>query len=163
MIFSGQVPQARLRDFYSAADVFVTTPWYEPFGMTPLEAMACGTPVIASAVGGLTYSVVDGETGLLVPPTDPVALAETLGPLLDAPALRQRMADRGRSRVAHFFTWPRISDRIARVYAEVAGIAPPAARVWSVRPPATVTEGEALTLLSAPFGPSIGDRASKRR
>ena len=61
-------PRRNLQHFYSAADVFVTTPWYEPFGITPLEAMACGTPVIGADVGGIRYSVADGVTGLLVPP-----------------------------------------------------------------------------------------------
>ena len=61
--FTGQRRRQDLPDCYGAADVFVTTPWYEPFGITPLEAMACGTPVVASAVGGIKHSVVDGVTG----------------------------------------------------------------------------------------------------
>jgi glycosyltransferase involved in cell wall biosynthesis len=63
---------------YCAADVFVTTPWYEPFGITPVEAAACGTPVVGAAVGGIRTTVVDGETGYLVPPRDPDALADRL-------------------------------------------------------------------------------------
>lgn len=66
--FLGRRARANLRLYYNAADVFVTTPWYEPFGITPLEAMACSTPVIGANVGGIRYSVAHGETGLLVPP-----------------------------------------------------------------------------------------------
>src|SRR5581483_6432731 len=61
--FTGQRPTSTLRDYYSAGDVAVTTPWYEPFGLTPLEAMACGRPVVGSAVGGITFTVQDGVTG----------------------------------------------------------------------------------------------------
>jgi D-inositol-3-phosphate glycosyltransferase len=65
--FRGRKKRDELKYYYSAADVFVTTPWYEPFGITPLESMACGTPVIGSNVGGIKYSVEDGKSGLLVP------------------------------------------------------------------------------------------------
>src|SRR5690606_21695412 len=69
--FVGHRQRADLRTFYAAANVFATTPWYEPFGITPLEAMATGIPVVASGVGGLLYSVVNGVTGFHVPPNDP--------------------------------------------------------------------------------------------
>ena len=72
--FTGRKSRDILKYFYAASDIFITTPWYEPFGITPLEAMACGTPVIGSNVGGIKYSVIDGKTGFLVPPHDPVAL-----------------------------------------------------------------------------------------
>ena len=68
VIFAGQADRQTLKYYYSAADVFVTTPWYEPFGITPLEAMACGTPVVGANVGGIKFTVVDGKTGFLVPP-----------------------------------------------------------------------------------------------
>ncbi len=71
--FAGRHQPEELRYFYSAGDVAVTTPWYEPFGLTPLEAMACGRPVVGSAVGGIPFTVRDGETGCLVPPRNPEA------------------------------------------------------------------------------------------
>src|SRR5690606_16909161 len=74
--FVGRKERKQLKYFYSAADVFITTPWYEPFGITPLEAMACGTPVIGSNVGGIKYSVADGKTGFLVEPKKPAELAD---------------------------------------------------------------------------------------
>src|SRR5205814_8009319 len=76
ILFAGRQSRDRLKLYYSAADVFVTTPWYEPFGITPLEAMACATPVVGSNVGGIKFTVRDGETGYLVPPGNPEALAE---------------------------------------------------------------------------------------
>ena len=69
--FVGRRQPDELHLWYAAADVAVTTPWYEPFGLTPLEAMACGTPVIGSRVGGIAFTIADGETGFLVPPRDP--------------------------------------------------------------------------------------------
>ena len=68
--FVGSRGRSELNTYYSAADIFVTTPWYEPFGITPLEAMACGVCVVGSAVGGIKMTVADGKTGYLVPPRD---------------------------------------------------------------------------------------------
>ncbi|MGE5386636.1 MAG: glycosyltransferase family 4 protein [Betaproteobacteria bacterium] len=117
--FTGQRQRADLRAWYNAADAFVTTPWYEPFGITPLEAMACGTPVIGSAVGGIQYSVVDGVTGYLVPPRDPEALAERLAYLYSNPALANALGRAGIRRVRSMFTWERIADELTGVYEAV--------------------------------------------
>lgn len=117
--FTGQRQRHELRAFYSAADVFVTTPWYEPFGITPLEAMASGTPVIGSAVGGIKHSVLDGITGFLVPPRDPAALAERLLQLHAHPWLGQSMGRSGVRRVRALFTWERVAADLAEVYQEI--------------------------------------------
>ncbi len=93
--FIGRRGRRYLKYFYSASDVFVSTPWYEPFGITPLESMACGTPVIGSAVGGIKYSVVDGQTGFLVPPNDPDILAKKLAQLFSQPELADPHAGGG--------------------------------------------------------------------
>src|SRR5262245_46869110 len=99
--FVGSRRRDELRLYYAAADVFVTTPWYEPFGITPVEAMACGRPVVGAAVGGIKATVRDGETGFLVPPKDPAALAERLARLLRAGAApRLRPAGAAARRVA---------------------------------------------------------------
>ena len=119
--FVGRHGRAELRHFYNAADVFVTTPWYEPFGITPLEAMACGTPVIGADVGGIRYSVAHGETGLLVPPKDPSALAHALVALKHDPALAQRMGEAGLARANAMFTWAGVAQALARVYARLSG------------------------------------------
>jgi D,D-heptose 1,7-bisphosphate phosphatase len=109
--------------FYNAADVFVTTPWYEPFGITPLEAMACGTPVIGSNVGGIKYTVSDGQTGFLVPPRDPDALAERLALLFSQPSLRHTMGRQAIRRANNHFTWGKVADAISRVYDEAIAAA----------------------------------------
>ena len=117
--FIGQRPRAALRYYYSAADVFVTTPWYEPFGITPIEAMACGTPVIGSAVGGIKSTVIDCETGYLVPPDDPPTLADRLAWLAQHPQTAQRFGWAGMRRAYRDFTWREIGARIARIYERV--------------------------------------------
>ena len=117
--FTGRRPQSALKLYYSAADVCVTTPWYEPFGMVPLESMACGTPVVAAAVGGLKFSVVDSVTGFLVPPKDPAVLAEKLDLILSNDELRQEQSSMARRRVEEWFAWPRIAARIANLYEEL--------------------------------------------
>jgi glycosyltransferase involved in cell wall biosynthesis len=118
--FIGQRQREALRDHYLAADVFVSTPWYEPFGITPLEAMACGTPVIGSDVGGIRYSVADGVTGFLVPPRDPQALAARLEQLRANPALAAAMGRAGIHRVRSRFTWERVASELVDVYRSVA-------------------------------------------
>lgn len=128
--FVGARARHELGLYYGAADVFVTTPWYEPFGITPLEAMACGTPVVASNVGGLRSSVLDGRTGFLVPPRDAAALAERLAALQADPALRARMGGAGKRRVARHYDWPQVAAGVAAVYEQTLGpVAMPAVRV----------------------------------
>jgi glycosyltransferase involved in cell wall biosynthesis len=117
--FVGQRHRDQLRYYYSTADVFVTTPWYEPFGITPLEAMACGTPVVGTAVGGIKTTVVEGETGYLVPPNDPEALAEKLAWLQRNPHVAQRMGWAGMRRAYQHFTWRHVATNIAAVYERV--------------------------------------------
>lgn len=117
VIFCGPQPPERLRLYYGAGDVAATTPWYEPFGLTPLEAMACGRPVVGSAVGGLTFTIQDGVTGALVPPRDPASLAATLARLLGAgPEAREAMGAAGRARVEREFTWAMTARRCAALY-----------------------------------------------
>ena len=114
--FCGEQPQDKLRYYYSAGDVVVTTPWYEPFGLTPLEGMACARPVIGSDVGGISYTILHGKTGFLVPPRDPAALAWQLYHLLTHPALRVRIGKAARMRVEHEFTWSTVAQRTAALY-----------------------------------------------
>lgn len=116
VIFTGQKSRAELAYYYSAADVFVTTPWYEPFGITPLEAMACATPVIGSAVGGIKTTVQEGITGYLVPPKNPTALAERLALLHDDPAHARELGRQGWRRAHQLYTWRSVAERIAIIY-----------------------------------------------
>ena len=117
--FTGQRPRSDLRYYYSAANVFVTTPWYEPFGITPVEAMACSTPVIGAAVGGIKTTVLDGHTGYLVPPKNPEALAERLAWLYHHPQVAQRLGWAGMHRAYRQFTWRKVAEQVASVYVRV--------------------------------------------
>jgi D-inositol-3-phosphate glycosyltransferase len=132
--FVGQRCGDVLRFYYSAADVFVTTPWYEPFGMTPLEAMACGIPVIGSSVGGIKYTVLNEETGLLVPPRDPVAIANAIQRLVDSPELRAVMGGHGHQRASSAFSWFDVVRSIVLLYDDVAAAARTKRRVASETP-----------------------------
>jgi glycosyltransferase involved in cell wall biosynthesis len=117
--FTGQQPRAQLRHYYGAADVFVTTPWYEPFGITPVEAMACARPVIGSEVGGIKSTVVDGSTGFLVPSRDPQATADRLATLHRDPALARSMGEAGLRRAYRHYTWRTVAQQVAAVYSAV--------------------------------------------
>jgi glycosyltransferase involved in cell wall biosynthesis len=117
--FTGQVDQAELPRWYRSADVVACTPWYEPFGIVPLEAMACGVPVVAAAVGGLRDTVVDGQTGLLVAPFDADATASAIDRLLNDSELRTEYGRAGRERVRTRYTWQRVARDTADVYARV--------------------------------------------
>lgn len=121
--FVGRRNREVLKYYYSAADVFVTTPWYEPFGITPIEAMACGTPVIGANVGGIKFTVKDGETGYLVPPNEPEKLADRLLHLFNNPQLLSLFGQQAIRRSHDHFTWQKVTSAIAAVYEEVlAGI-----------------------------------------
>jgi glycosyltransferase involved in cell wall biosynthesis len=118
--FVGQVPRTQVPALMRSADVVVCTPWYEPFGMVPLEAMACGKPVVASAVGGLVDTVVDGVTGWLVPPRDPRCLADALSELLRDDETRAAFGNAGRRRVETRYAWSHIASATAAIYSDVA-------------------------------------------
>jgi starch synthase len=103
---------------YSHAAVFCCPSVYEPFGIINLEAMACETPVVASAVGGITEVVHDGVTGILVPPARPDDLAGAIRRLLDHPEDARAMGRAGRKRVEERFSWASVAERTERVYHE---------------------------------------------
>ncbi|GAB3803643.1 glycosyltransferase family 1 protein [Micromonospora zhanjiangensis] len=116
---AGAVPRQEMARWYRSADVLVAAPWYEPFGLTPLEAMACGVPVIGTAVGGLTDTIVDGVTGDLVPPRDPAALGAALHALLADPARRAGYATAALERVRGHYSWQRAAAQLGEVYEAV--------------------------------------------
>ncbi len=117
--FVGARPRHELKYYYSAADAFISTPWYEPFGITPIEAMACGTPVIGSNVGGIKHTVVEGKTGFLIPPRDHTLVGAKLARLFQDGELSERMAGNCVARVIEHFTWGKVSAGIATLYKRV--------------------------------------------
>ncbi|HEY9198900.1 MAG TPA: glycosyltransferase family 1 protein [Gammaproteobacteria bacterium] len=131
VIFTGSRERDVLRHYYSAADIFITTPWYEPFGITPLEAMACARPVIGSRVGGIKSTVVDGQTGFLVPPRDPAAVADRAAELLCDRQRTDAFGAAGWRRAKEHFTWPHVAARIAELYREVRRESPRQQPLWS--------------------------------
>jgi D-inositol-3-phosphate glycosyltransferase len=112
----GHVAQPDMPPLLRSADAVVCTPWFEPYGTAALEAMACGVPVVASAVGGLADTVVDGITGRLVPPRKPRQLAGTLRHVLARQAQREQFGAAGRDRASTRYSWDRVAAETVRVY-----------------------------------------------
>ncbi|HEX4063598.1 MAG TPA: glycosyltransferase [Streptosporangiaceae bacterium] len=124
--FTGRVAHEDVPALLRSADVIVSVPSYEPFGIVPLEAMACGVPIVASAVGGHLDTVADGVTGLLTPPGDPQALAQRLRVLLDHPARRRGLGAAGVARVRTRYTWAQVAAETEAVYTAVRSARPAA-------------------------------------
>lgn len=118
--FLGSVPHDDMPALIREADVVVATPWYEPFGIVPLEAAACGRPVVGAAVGGLLDSVADGVTGVLVPPQNPTALADALVPLLQDRERRSRFGTAARRRAVDLFSWTTVAAGTLAAYEAAA-------------------------------------------
>ena len=114
------LPKPEVIQLLSHATVFACPSLYEPLGIVNLEAMACGTAVVGSRVGGIPEVVADGETGLLVPPGDPAALAAALNALIQDPDRAAAMGQAGRKRAVAEFGWQAIAAQTAALYAELA-------------------------------------------
>jgi glycosyltransferase involved in cell wall biosynthesis len=119
LVFAGAVPRSDVPAWVRSADVVLAVPWYEPFGITPLEAMACGRPVVATAVGGLVDTVADGVTGDLVPPRDPERLGKVLAALLADDERRAAYGAAGVKRVRARYRWSRVVADTESVYRQV--------------------------------------------
>ena len=119
LVFTGAVSRADVPAWVRSADVVLAVPWYEPFGITPLEAMACGRPVVATAVGGLVDSVADGVTGDLVPPRDPDRLGEVVSALLADDERRAAYGAAGVRRARARYRWSRVVADTESVYRQV--------------------------------------------
>lgn len=119
LVFTGSVARADVPAWVRSADVVLAVPWYEPFGITPLEAMACGRPVVATAVGGLQDTVTDGVTGDLVPPRDPERLGAVLAALLADDDRRAAYGAAGLRRARARYGWARVVADTDAVYRQV--------------------------------------------
>lgn len=118
----GAVTRGEMPALLRSADVVACTPWYEPFGIVPLEAMACGVPVVATAVGGIRDTVVDDVTGRLVPPKDPARLGDAIASLLADRDRRAAMGAAGRERARARYTWDRVAADTERIYEKLAPV-----------------------------------------
>ena len=116
VMLAGQAAHGDLPALINACDVVIAAPWYEPFGIVPLEAMACGVPVVGTAVGGLTDTVQDGVTGLLVPPGRPAEIAAAVNALLADPERRTSMGRAGRARAERYYSWQSVALRTEQSY-----------------------------------------------
>ncbi len=117
--FPGGLSRDILPAYYAAADVCVVPSHYEPLGLVALEAMASGTPVIASDVGGLKYTVVPQETGLLAPPQNEAVFADAIDRLLGDSLWRQQLGHTARQRVETYFSWDRIASQLSQLYTQL--------------------------------------------
>lgn len=117
--FTGRLTTEELVSHYSAAEVAITPSVYEGFGLPAAEAMACEVPVIATTAGALPEVVSQGETGILVPPQDPYALASAIKRFLEDESMRRRMGGEGRRWVEKHFSWPEATRKMLQVYEEV--------------------------------------------
>jgi D-inositol-3-phosphate glycosyltransferase len=118
VVFLGKRSQDSLAYYYSAAEAVIMPSHYESFGMVALEAMACGTPVVASQVGGLAFLVQDGVTGFVIPNNDPQILADRLARLILEPDLSQKLGEQAED-CAQEYAWPKITARIVELYKTV--------------------------------------------
>jgi len=118
-VVSEMLPREEVRTVLTGALAFLCPSVYEPLGIVNLEAMACGTAVVASKTGGIPEVVADGETGLLVPPDEPEALAESINTLTRDPDRAKAMGAAGRERAATQFDWARIAGQTAELYQRV--------------------------------------------
>ncbi|WP_298251425.1 glycosyltransferase [uncultured Arthrobacter sp.] len=146
VVLRGQVSRAEMPAVLRSADAVVCAPWYEPFGIVPLEAMACGVPVVAAAVGGLVDTVVDGTTGLHAPPQDPPAIAAAIGSLLADPARARELGENGHRRVLARYSWDRIAADTETAYLAALGTTapPPTTAQHTTARPLESTGGRAL-------------------
>ena len=117
--FPGRLGDVDLPIYYAAADVCVVPSHYEPFGLVAIEAMASGTPVVASDVGGLQFTVVPEETGLLAPPKDDAAFAVAIDRILSDTAFRNRLGSSARQRVEDMFSWEGVAKQLGELYTKL--------------------------------------------
>jgi D-inositol-3-phosphate glycosyltransferase len=137
--FLGAKPQAKLALYYGAADVCAVPSYYEPFGIVPIEAMSCGTPVVASNTGGMKYTVREGRTGHLAPPNNAAALAEKLSQAIERG--KDAYAEAAREHVLQYFSWPKIAESISQ-------------HLLSIQVAPNVTKERAENLLNTPPDPA---------
>ena len=134
-IFAGRIGHDLLPFYYTAADVCVIPSHYEPFGLVAIEAMACGTPVVASAVGGLSFTVVQEETGLLVPPQDSAAFAKAIDRILSNELWSRKLRQQASANVNSRFSWSGVAIQLSELYRHILARSLMHDGPWSFRSP----------------------------
>ena len=117
--FKGKRDQEKLKQYYSAADIFITAPYYEPFGMTALETMRCGTPIIASDVGGLPYLIKNRKNGLLFPPGKHSSLSNRIIKLQKDEELQEKLSESGEAMIKERYGWKVVASEMAKLYQQL--------------------------------------------
>jgi D-inositol-3-phosphate glycosyltransferase len=133
----GSVAREDMPAILRSADVVACTPWYEPFGIVPLEAMACSVPVVASAVGGMIDTVVHDVTGRLVKPKSHTEVADAINALMRDDFLRQSLGAAGRDRAKARYSWDRIAADTLRIYDRLV----PAGQGRTIQPASKLSSG----------------------
>ncbi|MFD8704878.1 glycosyltransferase [Kitasatospora sp. NPDC059648] len=141
LVLLGAVPAEDMPALLRSSDLVICPAHYEPFGIVPLEAMACGVPVVATAVGGHLDTIADGRTGTLVPPASAEALAAAAQALLADPKTRHAYGEAGRRRVLAFYTWHTVATCTAKVYEELLDRTDPPGRKGGANRAPRVTTG----------------------
>jgi D-inositol-3-phosphate glycosyltransferase len=141
VLLYGSVAREDMPAILRSADVVACTPWYEPFGIVPLEAMACGVPVVASAVGGMLDTVVHDVTGRLVKPKSPPDVAAAINELMRDDFLRQSLGAAGRDRAKARYSWDRIAADTLRIYDRLVVSGMPAGAEMPAQPAANLSSG----------------------
>ncbi len=142
-VFPGHLGHDVLPLYYAAADVCVIPSHYEPFGLVAIEAMACGTPVVASDVGGLKFTVVPEETGLLVPPQDTAAFAAAIDRILADELWATKLRRQASARVRQNFSWTRVAIQLSDLYRRLLARSIMDEQHWQLPLPATSETGNA--------------------
>jgi D-inositol-3-phosphate glycosyltransferase len=133
VLFAGRVGHDQLPMYYTAADICVIPSHYEPFGLVAIEAMACGTPVVASDVGGLRFTVVPGQTGLLVPPQDTAGFAEAIQSILSDQLWARKLKRQASATVNQRFSWPGVAIQLSELYRHVLAQSIMHAQPWPTK------------------------------
>jgi D-inositol-3-phosphate glycosyltransferase len=139
--FPGRLSEQDLPVYYAAANVCVVPSHYEPFGLVAIESMACRTPVVASQVGGLQFTVVPEITGLLVPPQDDAAFAEAIDRILSNPVWADQLGEVGRQRVEIAMSWESVASRLGSIYTKLLSQSAPV--------PATTSSGSSVKVVKS--------------
>lgn len=134
-LFAGQIDHDQLPLYYTAADVAVIPSHYEPFGLVAIEAMACGTPVVASDVGGLKFTIIPQETGLLVPPKDTSAFASAIHSILSDQLWARKLRRQAANNVSERFSWTGVAIHLSELYRHILAQSIMHEQPWSFRVP----------------------------